>query len=335
MRVGREGKVRDDGSEVEHRRELDAQLARRVDGDAELEGLADARRLHAGADAAPEGRVEKNHVNGRVEHVSRQLFEVDDHRVRRQRHPHLPAHAAHPGHAVDGVFQVVVAHALDLLSEPDSLLRRPDAVRVEAEAVAARRPRAQLLGQRAVTLQLVLGREDAALQLVRGEAVALLQRARVGDELLGRADFARARFRVRIAEEEVGGERDALSQPPAQDVGDGGSPLLAEQVEAGKFEGGEDLRAVVVERGRRVGDEEAHLFEAGRVVADQVSLHRPEHAFGGLAAAAHLAQADEPLVGLDLDDGADEAPPVAAVGVPERRLQRDGDGRGSDVGDLH
>ena len=56
---------------------------------------------------------------------------------------------------------------------------------------------------------------------------------------------------------------------------------------------------------------------------------------GALAAAAHLAEPDEPFVGLDLDDGADEAPPMAAVRVAQRRLERHGDGGGPDVGDLH
>ena len=56
--------------------------------------------------------------------------------IGRQRHAHLLPNPAHPRHAVDGVFQVVIADALDLLAEPDGRLGRPDAVGVEAEAVA-------------------------------------------------------------------------------------------------------------------------------------------------------------------------------------------------------
>ena len=56
---------------------------------------------------------------------------------------------------------------------------------------------------------------------------------------------------------------------------------------------------------------------------------------GRLAAAAHLADAGEALVGIDLDDGADEAAPMRAVRVAERRLERDRDGGGPEVGDLH
>ena len=56
---------------------------------------------------------------------------------------------------------------------------------------------------------------------------------------------------------------------------------------------------------------------------------------GALAAAAHLAEPDQTLVGLDFYDRANEATPMAAVGVPQRCLERHGDGRGADVGDLH
>ena len=65
-----------------------------------------------------------------------------------------------------GVLEVVVAEVLDVLAEPDGLLRGPDAVRVETEAVAGQRH-----GERAVALELVLRREDPAFQLVAGEAV--------------------------------------------------------------------------------------------------------------------------------------------------------------------
>src|SRR5690606_40115090 len=40
-------------------------------------------------------------------------------------------------------------------------------------------------------------------------------------------------------------------------------------------------------------------------------------------------------VGLDLDDRADEPPPVRAVGVPQRRLQRHRHGGRADVDDPH
>ena len=186
----------------------------------------------------------------------------------------------------------------------------------------------------AVAFELVLRREHAPLQLVRGEAVLCLQRARLADELLGRSHLARA-VPIRIAEEQVRGERDAVLQAAAQDLGDRHAPLLAEDVQAGELERGQDLRAVVVERGRRVGDQEPHLLEPRRVVADEIALQRAEHRLGRFPAAAHLAQADQALVGLDLDDRPHEPPPVAAVGMPQRRLQRHRHARRPDVGDLH
>jgi hypothetical protein len=134
--------------------------------DAELECLADARRADARADASPEGRVEQDHVRGGGQRDGRELLEVDHDRIGGQRHAHLLPYPSHPRHAEDGVFQVVVAEALDLLAEPDGCLGRPDAVGVEAEAVAVERGR-----ELAVALQFILRREDAPLQLVRGEAV--------------------------------------------------------------------------------------------------------------------------------------------------------------------
>ena len=62
---------------------------------------------------------------------------------------------------------------------------------------------------------------------------------------------------------------------------------------------------------------------------------RAEDGFGRFPAAAHFAEADEAVIGFDFDDGADEAAPVAAVGVAQRGFERDGDGGGADVGDFH
>ena len=110
---------------------------------------------------------------------------------------------------------------------------------------------------------------------------------------------------------------------------------LAEQVEAGELDGGGDLGSVVVERRRRVGDEEAHLFEARGVASDHVVLQRANGGDGRLAPAAHFAQADQPVIGFDFDDGANEAAPVAPVRVTKWRFERDGDGCRAKVGDLH
>src|ERR1035438_1241019 len=68
--IGGEGEVGDDGAEMEHGGQLNAEFAGGVYGDAELEGLADGGSFHAGADAAPECGVEQNHVDRSEEHTS-------------------------------------------------------------------------------------------------------------------------------------------------------------------------------------------------------------------------------------------------------------------------
>jgi hypothetical protein len=107
------------------------------------------------------------------------------------------------------------------------------------------------------------------------------------------------------------------------------------RVQARELEGGDDLRAVVVERRGRVRDQEAQLLEAGGIAAPEVRLQPVKGGGGALAPSAHLAEADEAVVRLDLDDRADEASPVAAVRVAKRRLERDGDRRRPDIGYSH
>ena len=173
----------------------------------------------------------------------------------------------------------------------------------------------------AIALELVLRREHAAFELVRREAVLRLQLARMRDELVSGADRAPS-VRGRVPEEQVRRERNPIAHAPAEDVADRHSPRLPEQVEAGKFERGDHLRAIVVERRGRVREQEPHLLEQRRVAADERSLQRQHRRNRRLAAAAHLAEPDEPVVGLDLDDRAHEAAPVAAVRMTQRRLER-------------
>ena len=114
------------------------------------------------------------------------------------------------------------------------------------------------------------------------------------------------------------------------------APLLAEDVEAGELQRGQDLRAVVVERRRRIGDQEAHLLELRRVVADQIRLQRRRTPPRRVSPPPPISPSPiNAFVGLDFDDGADEPPPMAPVGVAQRRFERNGDRGGADVGDLH
>src|SRR6185503_2691871 len=125
---------------------------------AKLEGLANARCLHALPDAAPESRVKQNHVDCRVQYVSGQLLEVDNDSIRRERHSHLLSHAAHPGHSKDRILQIIIVNALDLMAEPDRCFGRPYAIRIEAESIAV-----ECQCQSAITCQLILRRKNSAL----------------------------------------------------------------------------------------------------------------------------------------------------------------------------
>ena len=125
---------------------------------------------------------------------------------------------------------------------------------------------------RAIALEVVVGREDAAFQLVRREAVLRLERSRVCDELIGGPGRA-CSVSGGIAVEEVRRERDAVPDPTTENVADGHAPRLPEDIQAREFDRGNHLGSIVVKRGGRVREQEAHLFEPGRIAAEEVRLH--------------------------------------------------------------
>ena len=100
----------------------------------------------------------------------------------------------------------------------------------------------------------------------------------------------------------------------------GNAELLADDVEAGELDRGVELRAVVVQARRRIADLEAQRLEREHVVAVEIGHEPGERAGRVLAAAAHLAQSDVAVGGLDLDDRAHEAPPMRAVAVQDAAL---------------
>src|SRR4029453_10022426 len=112
----------------------------------------------------------------------------------------------------------------------------------------------------AVALEIVVERKHAALQFVRPESVFLLELARVFHELIGRAHRA-APISGGIAIEQVRRERDAVANASAEEVAHRNPPRLTKNIQAGELERRDDLRAVVIERGGRVGEQEAHLLE--------------------------------------------------------------------------
>src|SRR4030095_7719843 len=103
--------------------------------DTQLKSLANAGRLYALPDSTPKSCVQQDHIDGSIERVCRKLLKVDDHCVRRQRHPHFLSDPAHSIHAVDRIFQVVVANIFNLLAEPDRGFGGPDAIWIEPKAI--------------------------------------------------------------------------------------------------------------------------------------------------------------------------------------------------------
>ncbi len=105
--------------------------------------------------------------------------------------------------------------------------------------------------------------------------------------------------------------------------------LLSDDVEARELDRRVELRPVVVQARRRVADREAQRLEAEHIVSAQVTGERGERARRVFAAAAHLAQPDVTIGGLDLDDRPHEPAPVRAVAVAYRSFEGNGDRRGA------
>ena len=231
----------------------------------DLERLANARRFHAGANTSPECRVEQDHIHRGVQNVRRQLFEIDDHGIGGERNPnHLPS-PPHPVQSVHRIFEIVVANVLDGLSEADGLFCGPDPVRIEPERISWQRRR-----QCTISFELVIRMKNPRLQLMRGEAEALFQGERIRDQLVDGANFTGAGARIGISEKTVRSEGDPVAQTAAQNIRNGHAPRLAQDVEAGELECRENLRAVVVQRRRRVGDQKSHFFNTRRIVPDEI-----------------------------------------------------------------
>jgi len=84
-----------------------------------------------------------------------------------------------------------------------------------------------------------------------------LQRGRVGDELLRRADLAATGDGIGVAEEQIAREVDHRAQLAAEQRMHGNAELLPDDVEAGELDRGVELRPVVVQARRRIADLEA------------------------------------------------------------------------------
>jgi hypothetical protein len=67
---------------------------------------------------------------------------------------------------------------------------------------------------------------------------------------------------------------------------------VAQQIETRKFDRGDHLRAVVVERCGGIGEQEPHLFETRGVASHDIRLQRADAGHSRLAAAAHFPETD-------------------------------------------
>jgi len=124
MRVGRVGQVGQHGAEMQHGRELDAELSGGMDGHAELEGLAYACCLDARADAAPEGGVQKDDIEGSVMDVGAELLEVDHRSVGGERHVDVAAQLPCALEPPRWIFEVIVVEIADTLAKANCLFKR-------------------------------------------------------------------------------------------------------------------------------------------------------------------------------------------------------------------
>src|SRR5215203_3385374 len=91
-------------------------------GHPELESLAHPRSFDAGPDPPPESGVEQDDVGRRVQYVGRQLLEIDDHGVGRERP--LRTRSNNLVLSLSGRSQEPVRVAFQL---PDTLSTNPDA----------------------------------------------------------------------------------------------------------------------------------------------------------------------------------------------------------------
>ena len=333
VRISCVAEIRNNGAQVQHRRQLDAELARRMHGNAQPERLADASGFHARTDAAPERRVEQDHVDRAVLHVLGELLEVDDNGVGRDRQADELLEAQHLLHPPDRIFVVVVVQVGDAFAEADRVGKRERAIRIEADAIAGAGFR-----NRAKCGQFVIRRIDAAFQLVRLESMLGLQRLCMRNELLERSHFALASLAIGMAKEQIARKRNRVAHAATQQITDRNAEFLSDDVQARELDRCVQLRPIVVEAGGRIADREAHRFQPEHIVPAKIGKETRECLRDRFTSAAHFAETDVAVGRLDLDDRANESSPMRAVAVEQRRLERNSDRRranGADCGGGH
>src|SRR5712692_7931345 len=124
VRVGGVGEIGQHRSEMQHGREQDAELPGGMNGDAELERLAYACCLDARADAAPEGGVQKDDIEGSVMDVGAELLEVDHCSIGGERQVDVAAQLPCALEPPRWIFEVIVVEIADTLAKANCLFKR-------------------------------------------------------------------------------------------------------------------------------------------------------------------------------------------------------------------
>jgi hypothetical protein len=110
---------------------------------------------------------------------------------------------------------------------------------------------------------------------------------------------------------------------------------LTQQIQTSEFNRGQQLGAIVVNRSRRIRDAKTQFLKPRRIVSDKIRLHPTKSSFRGLSSTTHFAQANQSVVTLYFDNGADEPSPVAAAGMAQGRFQWHSYGSCANVDDFH
>src|SRR5215510_11578807 len=126
-------------------------------GNTELKRFTNSGCFNTRANATPERRVQQHHIDGRVENVSRQLFEIDYDGVRRERHANLFTHTPHSIQTIHGIFKIIIANVFNLLTKPDRSLRGPEGVRIKAKAIAI-----EYSGKCTIAFELIFRRKNSS-----------------------------------------------------------------------------------------------------------------------------------------------------------------------------
>ncbi len=96
----------------------------------------------------------------------------------------------------------------------------------------------------------------------------LLQRSCRIDELFHSPNFTCFAVVVWITKEQVRRKWNSIAQTPTKDLRNRNTPSLPEDVETRKLDRCQHLRAIVIQRRRRVRDQKSQFLEMRRIASD-------------------------------------------------------------------